>query len=49
MTSFYLQIVTQTDRNRLIAVNQVLEPSNCLLFPVGWIQLFKLIAISIQI
>ena len=49
MTSSYLQIINQTDANRLIFFNSVIVLSNWLLFPAGWIQQFKFRAISIQI
>ena len=49
MTSFYLQIINQSDANRLIFFNSEIVLSNWLLFPAGWIQQFKFRAISIQI
>ena len=49
MTSSYLQIINQTDANRLIFFNSVIVLSNWLLFSAGWMQLFKLRAIPIQI
>ena len=48
-TFFNLQIATQTDCKRLITFKWVIALSNWLSFPIGWIQLFKLSAISIQI
>ena len=48
-TFFNLQIVTQTDCKRLITFKWVIVLRSWLSFPIGWIQLFKFSAISIQI
>ena len=47
-TSFHLQIASQIDPYRPIAVNLVIVLSNWPSFPVGRIQLIRLSAISIQ-